>query len=45
MKKNAVLATYSCAGIVRKNLEEAGFEVKDSPAVGRRSPSTIAVNS
>jgi tRNA U34 5-methylaminomethyl-2-thiouridine-forming methyltransferase MnmC len=44
MKKNARLATYSCAGIVRRNLKEAGFAVKDGPRVGRRSPSTIAVN-
>ena len=44
MKKNACLATYSCAGIVRRNLRQAGFVVKDGPCVGRRSPSTIAVN-
>lgn len=43
MNKNAILATYSCAGIVRRNLNSAGFTVKDGPCVGRRSPSTIAV--
>lgn len=42
MKKGAVLATYSCAGSVRKNLKKAGFIVKDGPIVGRRSPSTLA---
>lgn len=44
MKKNAVLATYSCARIVRENLKNAGFAVKDGPVVGRRAPGTIAVN-
>ena len=42
MKTNSALATYSCAGIVRKNLEKAGFDVKDGPSIGRRAPSTIA---
>jgi len=42
MKKNAVLATYSCAGIVRRNLKKAGFEIRDGPCVGRRAPSTLA---
>ncbi len=42
MKTNSVLATYSCAGIARKNLEKAGFYVKDGPSIGRRAPSTIA---
>jgi len=42
MKENAVLSTYSCAGKVRRNLKEAGFEVKDGPIVGRRAPGTIA---
>ena len=37
------LATYSCAGQVRRNLKEAGFEVIDGPCVGRRAPSTIAI--
>jgi len=44
MKQGAVLATYSCARIVRDNLKKAGFEVKDGPSVGRRAPSTIAIN-
>ena len=43
MKKESKLATYSCAGQVRRNLKEAGFEVKDGPCVGRRAPSTIAI--
>ncbi len=43
MKKNAVLATYSCARTARENLKKAGFMVKDGPRVGRRGPSTIAI--
>lgn len=42
MKKNAVLATYSCARIVRDNLKKAGFNVEDGPIVGDRRPSTLA---
>jgi len=42
IKKDGILTTYSCAGIVRRNLKAAGFEVKDGPCVGRRSPSTLA---
>ncbi len=44
MKKNAVLATYSCARSVRENLKNAGFLIKDGPVVGRRGPSTLAIN-
>ena len=44
MKKNSVLATYSYARIVRENLNNTGFLVKDGPIIGRRSPSTLAVN-
>lgn len=44
MKKKAVLATYSYARHVRENLGKAGFLVRDGPVVGRRSPSTLAVN-
>lgn len=44
MKKGGVLTTYSCASDVRRGLAEAGFNVKDGPCVGRRSPSTIAIN-
>ena len=43
MKTGAVLATYSCAGIVRRNFKKIGFEVKDGPIVGRRSPGTLAI--
>lgn len=45
MNKNAILSTYSCAGIVRRNLKEAGFKVADGPIVGRRAPGTLAINS
>ncbi len=44
MKKNAILSTYSCAGIVRRNLREAGFIVEDGPVVGRRAPGTLAIS-
>jgi chorismate dehydratase len=44
MKKGAILATYSCARITRDNLKKAGFKVIDGPVVGRRSPSTLAIN-
>ena len=44
MNKNAILSTYSCAGIVRRNLKEAGFKVADGPIVGRRAPGTLAIN-
>jgi tRNA U34 5-methylaminomethyl-2-thiouridine-forming methyltransferase MnmC len=44
MKKGAMMSTYSCARIVRDNLKNAGFEVKNGPIIGRRSPSTIAIN-
>ncbi len=43
MRKGSVLTTYSCAGSVRRNLKEIGFQVKDGPKVGRRAPSTIAI--
>ncbi len=43
MKKEAILATYSCARIVRDNLKAAGFFVKDGPIVGRKSPGTLAI--
>lgn len=42
MKQGAILATYSYAKTVRKNLTKAGFIVKDGPIIGRRSPSTLA---
>ena len=43
MKENGKLSTYSCARFVRDNLKQAGFEVKDGPIIGRRSPSTITI--
>jgi len=43
MKKDSILATYSCARIVRENMKNAGFIVKDGPVVGRRSPGTIGI--
>lgn len=45
MRKGAILTTYSCAGIVRKNLSKAGFSVKEGPCIGRRSPSLVAIKS
>lgn len=41
MNHGAKLSTYSCAGLVRKNMAMAGFSVRDGPSVGRRSPGTI----
>lgn len=43
MKPGAILATYSCARIVRDNLIAAGFDVKDGPVVGRNAPGTVAI--
>jgi len=43
IKEDSILTTYSCAGIVRRNLKAAGFNIKDGPCIGRRSPSTIAI--
>jgi tRNA U34 5-methylaminomethyl-2-thiouridine-forming methyltransferase MnmC len=42
MNKDAVLTTYSCASVVRNNLQSAGFAAKNGPCVGRKSPSTVA---
>jgi len=42
MKKSAILATYSCARMVRENMSEAGLFYDDGPIVGRRGPGTIA---
>ena len=36
-----VLATYSCARMVRDNIKAAGLEFKDGPKVGRRGPGTL----
>ncbi len=43
MKPGGKLATYSCSKRVRRAMSAAGFDVKDGPCIGRRSPSTIAV--
>ncbi len=42
LKRNGMLSTYSCAGWIRKNMKQAGFQVMDGPVVGRRSPGTLA---
>ncbi len=39
---NGYLATYSCAAQVRNALKLAGLNIGSVPAVGRKSPSTIA---
>lgn len=39
---DGLLATYSCAASVRAALRLAGLTVADLPAVGRKSPGTIA---
>lgn len=43
MRKGGILATYSCAAVVRENMRKVGFAVKDGPCVGRNAPGTIAV--
>ncbi len=43
LKRKGMLATYSCAKTVRKNMQLSGFRVIDGPSVGRKSPSTIAI--
>ncbi len=42
IKENKILATYTCARMVRENLKQAGFSYNDGPIVGRRGPGTIA---
>jgi tRNA U34 5-methylaminomethyl-2-thiouridine-forming methyltransferase MnmC len=42
MKNSAILATYSCARMVRENISKAGLMYDDGPIVGRRGPGTIA---
>jgi len=44
MKPGSILVTYSYARKVREGLAEAGFDIRDGPIVGRRSPATLAVN-
>lgn len=42
MKDSGILATYSCARMVRENMSEAGLFYDDGPIVGRRGPGTVA---
>lgn len=42
MKDKAIIATYSCARIVRDNMAAANLFYDDGPIVGRRGPGTIA---
>ena len=42
MKDSAILATYSCARIIRDNMAAADLVYDDGPIVGRRGPGTIA---
>ncbi|MFQ5620347.1 MAG: tRNA (5-methylaminomethyl-2-thiouridine)(34)-methyltransferase MnmD [Candidatus Nanoarchaeia archaeon] len=44
MGSGSILATYSCARMVRENLKSAGFTaVLDGPKVHRRGPGTLAL--
>lgn len=43
MKSSGILATYSCARVVRENMSKAGLFYDDGPRVGRRGPGTLAV--
>ncbi len=43
MKKDAILATYSCATHVRETLRDLGFTVENGPVFGRKSAATIAI--
>jgi chorismate dehydratase len=42
MKDSAILATYSCARIIRDNMAAADLVYDDGPIVGRRGPGTVA---
>jgi len=42
MKDSGILATYSCARIIRDNMAAADLVYDDGPIVGRRGPGTIA---
>ena len=42
LKTTGILATYSCAHMVRDNMKAAGFMYDDGPIVGRRGPGTLA---
>lgn len=41
LAEKGILATYSCARIVRDNMKLAGFMYDDGPIVGRRGPGTL----
>ncbi|MBU7584614.1 MAG: tRNA (5-methylaminomethyl-2-thiouridine)(34)-methyltransferase MnmD [Nostoc sp. TH1S01] len=45
LRKNGLLATYSCAASVRTALQLAGLKIGSTPPVGRRSPGTVAAHS
>jgi len=42
LKKEGIMATYSCARMARDNMAEAGLMYDDGPKVGRRGPGTLA---
>ncbi len=42
LAEKGILATYSCARMVRENMVKAGLFYDDGPIVGRRGPGTIA---
>lgn len=41
IKQHRILATYTCARMVRENMKKAGFSYDDGPIVGRRGPGTV----
>jgi len=43
MKPGSLMATYSCATLVRQNLRDVGFHVLNGPIFGRKAPSTLAL--
>ncbi|MBW2964917.1 methyltransferase domain-containing protein [Candidatus Woesearchaeota archaeon] len=43
LRVGGMVATYSCARIVRENFNSAGFKATDGPVVGRRGPGTVAM--
>jgi len=42
MNNNAILATFSCARMVRENMAKGGLFYDEGPTVSRRGPGTIA---
>lgn len=42
MKDSAIIATYSCARMIRENMAKADLVYDNGPIVGRRGPGTIA---